>query len=105
MHEEIHVKSEEDVIKKCKFCRKQFCGLSALKVHVSSTHCHENEILFKPFRCRKCLKEFTRKDALQKHMVSHLKRSERKMFDCKQCDAWFTLKCNLLKHVRIIHSS
>ena len=58
-------------MRECKFCDKKFNEPSSFKRHIKNIHFLSNDIASKPFRCKKCMKEFKKKDFLQKHWQTH----------------------------------
>ena len=53
----------------------------------------------KPFQCKECLKTFTQKGNLKKHLLirhSEVPLKDRKKFKCKHCPKWYTERYNLI---------
>lgn len=102
IHEKIHKNLKNEI---CKYCDKKFIHPSNLHRHIK--YIHNSGIESKPFFCRKCKKQFSRKESLIKHLRSHLNRNDRKIFYCNfdGCDMSFTSKSNRNRHLRVIHDS
>merc|ERR1712228_118265 len=83
----------------CTFCKETFCSKSSLKKHIDSIH----QSASKQFVCRKCCKQFRRKDELQSHFKSHLTAASKKVYDCKTCHTSFSTKSNRTKHMKKSH--
>merc|ERR1712098_355396 len=96
----IHCRLHSDeLVEKCKLCKMTFKDPANLRKHVKNIH--QNKDKPKPFSCRYCHKQFSRKESLKKHFQIHLK--ERMVYECKQCETCFTLKHNLNKHMKKYH--
>ena len=108
----------------CKVCHKGFSKLSGLKNH-SKTHepkkklgCSSCNIEFanstdlklhmkehnfkvpKQFKCPVCSKVLGRADRLKVHLARH---SNKRNYECSQCNKSFFYKCNLKSHIYITH--
>ena len=86
----------------CPICGRYFKLNHHLKKHLER---HEFRKLSKNeadcFHCDKCVdKWFRRKDLLRKHIKNV--HGEKK-FDCNFCGKKFTVKCNMEKHIKVIH--
>ena len=59
----------------------------------------------KPFKCRKCHKQFKNKYCLQSHYKIHLKDDcgIRERFKCDHCDKIFSTKSNRNRHIKKYH--
>ena len=58
------------------------------------------------FNCSVCDADFSRKDNLDRHLLSaHQKEPElsKGEFTCRKCEKQFTLKCNLQRHMKDAH--
>ena len=98
IHEKIHNGLKEE---KCKFCFKKFIHPSNLKKHIKYLHSNSSDsLILNRFICRKCNKSFNRKESLQKHLQSHLKRDSRKLIHCETCNKSFTTTTNCNRHKR-----
>lgn len=101
IHSRIHNKERSE---KCRFCDKSFKDPSTLRHHIG--YIHNNGSQQKPFVCRKCHKSFNKKSCLRGHLLTHLPRNDRQLFVCQfndKCNASFTIKSNLNRHLRKIH--
>ena len=98
IHERYHLNLKCEI---CKFCKMKFCDPRNLRKHIM--HIHGNNNNKHLFICKKCKKQFKRKDSLQKHFQIHLNQNDRKSFKCKQCHICFTFKHNLNKHLKKFH--
>lgn len=91
---------ENQISHKCQFCDKKFCARSDLQKHINFHH----TLMEKQFLCKKCLKRFRTKGNLKEHLQVHLKKEERKMYQCsKCCHVSFTLKTSLTRHLKKFH--
>ena len=59
---------------------------------------HENKPDFKI--CKICNSKFKRQGDLNRHYKVHFP----KLYICIYCDKQFTFNCNLLRHIRTLHS-
>ncbi|CAH2050391.1 unnamed protein product, partial [Iphiclides podalirius] len=55
------------------------------------------------FTCSSCNKTFNNKDTLKSHERSHIPIEERKIFCCDQCDLKFTTRSSAASHKRVVH--
>eukprot|EP01084_Bolivina_argentea_P131722 232468_1 len=72
MHERIHRNIRPEI---CKFCNKTFTEPSTKRKHIKQIH---NNGIPKPYKCKKCYKQFRMKKELKNHLTSHLKRQKKK---------------------------
>ncbi|KAI5723289.1 hypothetical protein M8J76_003832 [Diaphorina citri] len=91
---EKHVIVDDDDIK-CGVCEKDYAERRGVVRHLLNAH-----LCYKPHRCDKCSKSFSRKDHLARHKRSHLPP----VFECKFCDEDFTKQERLDKHLYKVHS-
>merc|ERR1712154_646003 len=98
IHERIHRKER---CEKCNFCDKSFTDPSTLRYHIKTVH--NNGDSTKPFVCRQCHKGFNKRTFLQNHLLTHLPKNDRNLFDCTHCNASFATKSNLNRHVKRLH--
>ena len=76
---------------KCGSCSQDFCGQSALIIHLR-THTGEKQI-----QCDTCFQLFARKSYLEAHMRTH---TGEKPYKCGTCSRDFERKSNLKVHLR-----
>ena len=95
-----HLYELENNNNKCKYCDKRFVDKYGLRKHIKLQH----ELCVKQYVCKKCKKRLKTKTALKEHIKTHLKRNERKLYECIQCNSSFTIKSNYNKHLRKYHS-
>ncbi len=81
----------------CTKCHAKFCKLRMLLQHRREAGHH------RVFPCEVCLKEFTRKDTLARH-VTHSHGGAGKLHECGQCDKVYRRKDNLHRHVLESHA-
>eukprot|EP01083_Nonionella_stella_P012036 34193_1 len=102
IHEKIHSAQKDEI---CKFCFAKFVHPSTLKKHIKYVHSNGDDP--NPFICKKCNKTFSRKESLQRHLHSHLKREKRRLIYCNHCDTscskGFVSISNLNRHQRMFH--
>ncbi|CAK1602017.1 unnamed protein product [Parnassius mnemosyne] len=55
------------------------------------------------FCCSSCNKTFNSKDTLKSHEKSHIPIEERKIFHCDMCDMKFTTRSSAASHKRVVH--
>ena len=77
----------------CNMCKDVFFTLDLLKMHEEQHHPNK-------FPCSHCFRQFSRKEALQKHFDS--KHSSTR-FQCDQCTQSFKCKYRLEDHIKGIH--
>ena len=101
IHEKIHKGLKDEI---CKFCFSKFIHPSNLKKHIKYVHSNLNDtLILNQFICKKCNKTFNRKESLQRHLQSHLKRDLRKLIYCKICKTSFISISNYNRHKRIFN--
>ena len=96
IHSRIHT---EERCEKCTFCDKSFKDPSTLRHHIQYVHDAQ-----KQFVCRRCHKGFSKKLLLKNHLLTHLPMNDRTLFRCNHCDSSFTVKSNLNRHCKRVHS-
>ncbi|KAM3967485.1 LOW QUALITY PROTEIN: uncharacterized protein ACR2FA_010062 [Aphomia sociella] len=55
------------------------------------------------FYCNSCDKVFNTKDGLKSHQKSHIPIEERKIYHCDVCDLKFTTRSSAASHKRVVH--
>ena len=50
-------------------------------------------------KCKICGKECTKREALRRHIIRHLKDK----YQCSQCDKSYANNCNLKQHIKAVH--
>jgi KRAB domain-containing zinc finger protein len=83
---------------KCKKCQSKFESFRGFQIHFKSTH--ENQP--KNFECKTCKKKLSSAPNLNKHKLTHMKKS---FFQCDHCLKSFQNKFNLLAHLVEKHVS
>ncbi len=87
----------------CRFCGVKMSSAGSLMRH---NMLHTGE---KPFKCNRCNRKFSRKDALKAHLVAHEKDSVKhtlpRPFVCTKCPASYTMRYNLIRHMRQCHQN
>ncbi len=96
-HDQVGKKSKDKKII-CSYpeCGKKFEKDISRRLHERSIHLNE-----KPFQCQLCLKCFSQKSDLKKHIYIHEKI---KPFLCLTCDRPFSQSSNLYTHIRKRHN-
>ncbi|XP_055371564.1 uncharacterized protein LOC129605684 [Condylostylus longicornis] len=79
---------------KCEGCDKEFSRKTSLLTHLK-THQEENH-----FKCELCSKEFFSLKEYEIHATNHESSSSSKIFQCGKCFKSFSIKRNLLQHLR-----
>ncbi|CAB3379117.1 Hypothetical predicted protein [Cloeon dipterum] len=104
MQEDFHEKRDKpriNVKTRCKFCEKFaiFSSISAWKHHV--THKHPKLVACMHKGCNEYFKS---KSAMLQHVNSlHKRGKNRDILECKQCEYYTTIKCNLKRHEEAKH--
>ena len=98
IHERTHSNEKTEI---CKFCGMKYHDPRNLQKHIKQVH--ESNVSQRQYKCRKCQKEFNRKDSLKKHFLTHLHPNQRKLYQCHKCDKSFASKSNLSKHNTKFH--
>ncbi|CAL8074368.1 unnamed protein product [Orchesella dallaii] len=87
----------------CRFCGIKMASAGSLMRH---NLLHTGE---KPFECELCNRKFSRKDALKAHLVAHEKGNSKlslpRPYKCRVCTASYTMRYNLIRHVRQTHQN
>lgn len=85
----------------CRFCGVKMSSAGSLMRH---NLLHTGE---KPFQCELCKRRFSRKDALKAHLVAHKNDTSKQRlsrpYKCKQCSASYTMRYNLIRHMKQCH--
>ena len=89
----IHGRSESLV---CSDCGKLFSSSKQIKNHKYNVHPKIKD----KYECEQCLQKFPYAHVLDKHKV---RNHSGERFVCSNCNKSFTLRSNLLKHVKIFH--
>lgn len=108
-----HIKKHVEIYNsKCMICHKKFVDENSMWNHI--VHVHKIE---EPYKCGACLKLFTNKRYLRKHVVRHMNQnscgtcivckihssnflsSNSKLTNCLFCDKKFAILKNLRKHM------
>ena len=94
-------KHNQDIQKgeKCGYCDEVMIDKATLRKHIKLQH----QLCEKEYVCRKCRKRYSTKHALQSHVVTHLKREQRKLHKCDQCNIQCTTHSNLKRHSAKYH--
>lgn len=79
-----------------KCCGKSYVERSSLEAHQRAHHDK------KKLECGKCNETFTRKSALNRHMISH-GNTEKKEFTCTICKQDFLRRDELVDHIKGVH--
>ena len=79
----------------CSQCEANFNSITELKQHAQKEH------LKTKYSCDICDKDFTRKDLLKRHKVSHFGDNE--PYFCPNCDEKFTRKDARNRHIVLVH--
>lgn len=80
----------------CSDCGKIFSSSKQMRNHKYNVHPSVKD----KYECEKCLQKFPYVHLLNKHKIrSH----SRERFVCSNCNKSFTLRSNLLKHIKIFH--
>ncbi|CAB3379116.1 Hypothetical predicted protein [Cloeon dipterum] len=104
MQEDFHEKRDKpriNVKTRCKFCEKFaiFSSISAWKHHV--THKHPKLVACMHKGCNEYFKS---KSAMLQHVNSlHKRGKNRDILECKQCEYYTTIECNLKRHEEAKH--
>ena len=91
------VKNKTCLSKVCHHCGAQFENSKKLSRHYYNVH----PKVIDAYQCDVCLKRFPYKHVLTKHVQRKHKNS---LFPCLSCNKEFTLKFNLLRHLRKFHT-
>lgn len=89
--------------------RKFICRFCGIKMSSAGSLMRHNLLHtgVKPFECDKCNRKFSRKDALKAHLLAHEKDSVKhtlpRPFLCTKCPASYTMRYNLIRHMRQCH--
>lgn len=94
----IERKSRLDLII-CDLCSHTTSTMSALEKHMEI---HLKDVPF--FECKMCNKKFARKGMLASHEMTHKLSSDRKTFQCKECDKHLSSLTALNTHIKWYHS-
>ena len=87
---------EKDKPYKCHICTATYAQSSGLYRHLQS---HKTDVI--PYTCAQCGKEFSRRDHLRVHMVTHTKE---KPFQCDICLEEFGYESTLKRHISQLHT-
>ena len=100
IHERTHCELQSE---KCTFCGTKFRDPANLRKHIRGMHLKDTAV--KPYVCKYCHKQFSRKESLQKHFQTHFNHltANDRLFECEKCAGCFVNKSNLSKHCRTIH--
>ncbi|CAG5125996.1 unnamed protein product [Candidula unifasciata] len=81
---------------KCSFCTAVLMDENYLRCHISRFHGDQM-----PFSCTQCGRGYITARGLSHHLQSH----KGKTFMCPVCDAKFTQKFTIKRHLRVVHRS
>nr|CAI5841251.1 unnamed protein product [Callosobruchus analis] len=86
----VHERATECICKE-KDCGRVLANHYSLQKHIKRFHSVDG-----PFKCFHCMKGFSKKYRLRKHLFVHL---EERGYKCKKCNIGFPSRTNYLKHI------
>ena len=82
----------------CPSCPKKYKHKGWLWSHMNLKHNESKEL--KPWKCKFCLKAFSKSEYLKNHQFIHLNE---KRYICEHCQKGFIQKCHLKEHLTMVH--
>ncbi|XP_055382207.1 zinc finger protein 658B-like [Condylostylus longicornis] len=85
----------------CNICEKYFSSKRARARHIRQKHSENLDL--PSHKCSTCGRFFKNLWNLNAHEVTHLSKTDRKLYDCPQCSKQFTSEAHMQDHIRVIH--